>query len=94
MSITMPPGPGECDTMGSAVPYGTVGVWHTQSELHDLSCLGAVCSYPLGKPIPSELLAAPSALDAVGGGHFKSPKVSGFVSWWQLDALFSSANRA
>ena len=24
-----PPGSGECDTMGSAVPYGTVGVWHT-----------------------------------------------------------------
>ena len=44
-----PPGPGECDTMGSAVPYGTVGVWHTQSELHDSSCFGAVCSYPLGK---------------------------------------------
>ena len=32
-----PPGPGECDPLGSAVPYGTVGVWHTQSELHDLS---------------------------------------------------------
>ena len=44
-----PPGRGECDTMDNAVPYGTVGVWHTQSELHDLSYFGAVCSYPLGK---------------------------------------------
>ena len=24
---------------------------YTQSELHDLSCFGAVCSYPLGKPL-------------------------------------------
>ena len=42
-----PPGPGESETMGSAVPFGTVRVRHTQFELHDLSCFGAVSSYPL-----------------------------------------------
>ena len=50
MSVTIVPGPSEFDTMDNAVPFGTVGVWHTQSQLNDLSCFGAVCSYPLGKP--------------------------------------------
>ena len=25
------------------------GLWHTQSELHDLSCIGAVSSFTVGK---------------------------------------------
>ena len=35
--------------MGSAALLALLGVWHTQSELHDFSCFGAVFSSPLGK---------------------------------------------
>ena len=48
--------------MGSVVPYGTVGVQHTRSELRDLSCFGAVCSYPLGKQ-PARIAGAGARAD-------------------------------